>query len=113
MALSIVESVSKFAQDKSHATVVVESDLGPPFSRAFAELDGFDAVSLAQDFAARNGCAPAYVNGNKDGPYPVNSDGVPLDEVHRDENGNPLSDLHPKMQPVRYRLTIPIARPFR
>jgi len=113
MSLTIVTERSKFEPDMSRGTVVVESDSGgPPFNEAFAELDGVAATNLACQFAASLGCAPAYLNGNKLGPYAVNEAGVPLDEV-RGPGGRPLPQTDPLMQPARYRVDVPVTRPMR
>jgi len=102
--LKVVESATQ-VNDRG-GVVVVESDCdGPPFTAAFAELEGPEAVRLAQSYAARFGCAPSAVNGNRVGPYPVNSAGVPIEDV-RDPDGNPLPVQHPLMQPYRYRVDI-------
>jgi len=111
--LQIVEKACKFEADRSRGLIVVESDLsGPPFTEAFHELEGMGVVSLAQSFACSVGCAPAYLNGNKIGPYAVNSQGLSLDQV-RDKDGNALPQTHPLMQPARYRMDIPVTRPIR
>lgn len=112
MALKVVEDASEFSADMSRATVVIESDIGPPFAEAFYELEGNDTVNLAQSYAATKGCAPAYLNGNKDGPYAVNSEGRTLDSV-TDNKGKPLSPMHARMQPAKYRMSIPLSKPFR
>jgi hypothetical protein len=111
--IKVVEQACVFQPDMSKGTVVLESDVeGPNFSQAFDELNGMDARSIAQAFAASKGCAPAYLNGNVVGPYPINSQGFPLDMV-RSENGQPLPQTHPLMQPARYRLEVPVSRPLR
>lgn len=113
MALQVVEKACQFEPDRSRGTIVIESDLGgPPFTDAFQELDGAPSVQLAQQYACAMGCAPAYLNGNKIGPYPVNSEGLSLENV-RDEKGQPLHQAHPRMQPDRYRVDIPVSRPIR
>ena len=42
-------------------------------------------------------------------PYPVNSEGLPLDAV-KDEHGNPLPPTDKRMQVARYRTDVPVAR---
>jgi hypothetical protein len=111
--LKVIEAASQFQPDGSRGVVIIESDqTGPPFNAAFDELGGAEAVELAQRFAQTKGVAPAFLNGNKLGPYAVNADGRPLEEV-KDENGKSLPQTHPKMQPHRYRLDVPVARPLR
>ena len=113
MSVSIVTGACTFAPDRSSGLVVVESDVGhPPFNAAFDELTGSDATTLALNYASQMGCAPAHLNGNRRGPYAVNADGIPLEEV-RDENKNPYPPQHPKVQPARYRVDIPVTRPMR
>lgn len=111
--LKIVQSACVFSPDRGRGVVVVESDCsGPPFLEAFNELEGQAAVQMAQAFAASLGCAPAYLNGNKIGPYPVNSEGKSMEHV-RGENGEVLPPQHPLMQPANYRVDIPVSRPIR
>lgn len=111
--LHVVVAASRMMEDRSKCIVTVESDIdGPSFGDAFAELESMQAVQLAQRFAAEHGCSPPCLNGNKIGPYPVNSDNVPLDMV-KGETGAPLPPQHPKMQPKRYRIEVPIARSMR
>ncbi len=113
MGLKIVPDACQFEADRSRGVVVVESDCaGPPFTDAFQELDGMACVQLAQSFAASVGCAPARLNGNKEGPYAVNDDGLSLDQV-KDSKGNALPQTHPKMQPHRYRVSVPVTQPMR
>lgn len=111
--LQVIVEASKIAPDGSRGTVVVESDQeGPPFTAAFHELEGADVVALAQQYAATKGCTPAYLNGNKGSIYPVNAEGQSLEHV-RDGNGHALPQQHPRMQPKRYRVDIPVSRPIR
>lgn len=111
--LEIKPDACSFEPDRSRGTVVIESDLtGPPFNAAFDELTGNGTVQMAQQFATQMGCAPAYLNGNKIGPYPVNAEGLPLEEV-KGQDGKPLPQTHPRMQPAKYRVDVPIARSIR
>lgn len=111
--LSVVESACDFSGDLSRGNVVLESDCdGPPFNEAHDELKGRDAVTTAQAYAAQRGCSPAHLNGQPIGPYPVNADGEPLDRV-RDGKGDALPQTHPRMQPARYRIDVPVTRPMR
>lgn len=111
--VSVVESACQFMPDLSRGTVVLESDVeGPDFSSAFDELGALEARGMAQAYAASRGCAPAYINGNVVGPYPVNSQGLPLDEV-RGQKSEVLPQQHPRMQPARYRLEVLVSRPLR
>lgn len=111
--LQVIPEASLFHPDGSRGTVVIESDQGgPPFTDAFQELESQGAVQLAQQYATSQGCAPAYLNGNKIGPYPVNNDGLSLEQV-RGPKGEALPQQHPKMQPFRYRVDVPVSRPLR
>ena len=113
MSLLIVEKACSVTPDRSRGVIVVESDnVGPPFTEAFHELDGQDARSLAQGYAAQLGVAPAFINGNVIGPYPVNKEGMSLEHV-RDGDGHPLPANHERMQPARYRIDVPVNRPLR
>lgn len=111
--LQIVEKDCTFTPDRARAVIVIESTCeGPPFTDAFYELDTQAARQLAQGYAAQMGVAPAYINGNVEGPYPVNSDGLSLEFV-KDSKGNSLPQSHPKMQPKAYRISVPVCRPLR
>jgi hypothetical protein len=113
MGLSVISAASEVTADRSRATVVVESDHpGPPFTQAFEELTGTGAREAAQAWAAAQGVAPAHINGNVQGPYPVNAKGVPLDQV-KDPKGQPLPPRHEDMRPASYRVDVPVCRPLR
>lgn len=111
--LRVIEAESVAAPDGSRAKVVVESDLGgPPFQGAFDELkEGMAARVAAMGWAVSKGVAPAHMNGNVIGPYPVNAEGLPLERV-RGPAGEPLPMAHARMQPWRYRVDVPLARPL-
>jgi hypothetical protein len=113
MALNVVEPRCDFTPGMERGNVVVESDVeGPYFQNAFDELNDPSARTLAQQYAAQRGCAPAWLNGNIVGPYPVNREGLPLDEV-KGPNGQALPQTHPRMQPHRYQITVPVCQPIR
>jgi len=110
--LQVVESACRFQPDMSRGNVVVESSCDGRtggFQEAFSELDSMDARSMATGFAARHGMGDPRINGNVSSPYPVNADGVSLEAV-KDGEGNPLPQTHPKMQPARYRVDVPVTR---
>jgi hypothetical protein len=111
--LSIIEDATTIEPNLLKGNIVVESDKsGPPFNAAFDELNETTAIVFAQNYAAQCGISPAYVNGSKIGPYPVNSEGVPLEQVTGPDK-KPLKPTHPLMQPHRYRIEVPVARPLR
>lgn len=112
MALTVVVSKSEFQPDASRGVVVIESDIGPPFTGAFDELQSLDAVKMAQQYAAAKGCSPPMVNGNKIGPYAITAEGLSLDQV-KDKDGNVLPQSDPRMQPAKFRLDVPMARSIR
>jgi hypothetical protein len=106
--LLVVESACQFAPDRSKGVVVIESDCsGPPFTAAFTELDSAEARRLAIVYAQSAGVVPPRINGNVIGPYPVNSEGMSFENIH-DEQGQPLPAGHPRMQPKRYRIDVPV-----
>lgn len=111
--LKVVEKECHFEPDMSRGIVTIESDaaVAAPFQAAFDELQGRDAVALAQRHAAARGCAPAHLNGNILGPYPVNKEGTPLEKV-LPLNGVPRLPNDPLMQPARYRIDVPVIRPL-
>lgn len=111
--LQIIADACKFEPDMSKGIVVIESTLGgPPYNDAHDELNAKDAISLAQQYASQLGMAPAWLNGNKQGPYAVNAEGIPLGDV-RGPKGEQLDPKHPRMQPAKYRTDIPLSRPVR
>ena len=111
--LRIVPEACQLQPDRSRGVIVIESDKpGPPFHDAFYELESSDAANLALTFATQNGIASACLNGNRIGPYPVNSQGASL-ELVRGSKGEMLSPDHELMQPAHYRVEYPVARPLR
>ncbi len=113
MSLQIVEKACTVTPDRGRGVIVVESTCqGPPFAESFHELDGQDARALAQGYAAQLGIAPAFINGNVEGPYPVNGEGLSLEHVV-DKDGRALPPQHPRMQPKAYRISVPVCRPLR
>lgn len=115
MSLGIVAKACTYDESRARGVIVVESDIGGAggnFGGAFEELNAPDARKLAQGYAASQGVAQARINGNIQGPYPVNSEGKSLDAI-KDEDGNPLDPKHPRMQPARYRIDVPVCTPLR
>jgi hypothetical protein len=43
------------------------------------------------------------------GPYPINEDGIPLDQL-KQQNGEPYPAAHPKAQPAAYRVDVKVCR---
>ena len=109
MGLQVVEQATKFTSDRSHGTVVIESDITQQFPMAIEELGSVDARNLAIGFAAAHGVPDPRINGQTPGAYPINMDGLSLEMV-KGEDGKPLPPQSPKMQPARYRIDIPICR---
>lgn len=116
MALSIIvgpnagPDSTTFLPDLHQGTVIVESNApGPPFQKAWDELQSTQARTYALQYASQVGCSPALQNGNIVGPYPVNRAGVPLDQV-MGQNNEPLPADHPDMQVGRYRVAIKVSR---
>ncbi len=113
--LQIVESECKFTDDYSQGSVVVRSDHGNEngnFNDAFTELEAQATRRLAQNYAAQCGMAAPRINGNVSSPYPVNREGISLENVN-DGNGKPLEAKHPRMQPFRYQVDVPVCAPIR
>ena len=112
MPLAVIEKACSFAPDLSKGEVVIESDYGQEnFASAFEELTSPDAVRLALTYAKTRGVDSPRLNGSTYGPYPVNSEGKPLDAVF-DEKGEPYPMTHEKMIPRRYQITVPVCRPL-
>ncbi len=104
----VLEDECQFAADNSKATIFLENQ-NLDFPRAIEELGSVDSRNLAIGYASKCGVGDARQNGNIIGPYAVNEDGVPLDEV-ADQRGKPYPPQHPKMQPRKYRVEVPICR---
>lgn len=112
MALSVVPEACVPTPDGSRATVVVESDITGNFAEAIEELSSVKGRECALWYARQHlGIAPAHMNGNVIGPYAVSSEGLPLEQV-RGDRGEVLPQTHPKMQPAKYRVDVPVVRPL-
>lgn len=113
MALQVIEAACQATPDMSKAVIVVRSTLereNGSFQKAFDELGDLNARAVAQKFAAQRGMGQPRINGNINGPYPVNADGVPLDQV-KEQNGDPVPPTDPRMQPKWYQIEVPLAGP--
>src|SRR3954469_14600933 len=90
MALGVVEDRCEFSGDMRAGKIVVESayeNTPENFQKAFHELqEGAAARQLAIQYAATQGMASPRINGNVVGPYAVNAEGVPLEEVRGPKN---------------------------
>lgn len=111
--LHVIEAACRFDDAVTRGVVVIESDhTGTDFGKAWFELESAECTQLAQKHAISRGCAPAHLNNTKTTPYPVNSEGTPLDLV-RGPNDEELPPTHAKRQPWRYRVDIQVVRPLR
>lgn len=106
--LAVVADACQFNEDRSSGIVVLESDLRE-FNMAIDELLSSAARQKAIGHAASCGVPDPRINGMSSSAYPINSEGYSLDQV-RDKKGNPLPPAHPLLQPVRYRVDIPVTR---
>ncbi len=106
--LFVVEELCTFSVDRGTGTIVIES-LAPKFPDQFEDLKSVEARQLAVGYAVTRGVADARINDNIEGPYPVNKDGVSIDEVG-DRRGKPLPPTHPDMQPAAYRANIKVTK---
>lgn len=109
MSLHVIAAASKFTDDNGQGVVVVECDRASHFNLAIEELQGTPARNLAIKFAAERGLGDPRINGNIGYPYAINSEGLSL-ELVKDGEGNPLPQTHPRMQPARYRVDVPVCR---
>lgn len=106
--ITVIPQDCEIAPDLSRGTIVIESDKsGPPFHEAFEELKDMATRNHALQYATTVGIAGALMNGNLDGPYAVNKEGVPLDRV-RGPGNTALPPSHELMQPHRYRISVPV-----
>ena len=111
--LFVVEDQCQFAADRSRGTVVIEST-ADSFPTAIDELRDAKARNLAIAYAASEvGMGDPRINGNLIGPYAVNSQGTPLDKVMETNANDPLPANHALMQPVAYRVEVPVTRAMR
>lgn len=112
MSIGVVMDACTFSDDFSSGTVVIESNETRDFAKAFAELsEGAAARNMASRYATTKGMSSVRLNGNTVGPYPVNAEGVSLEEL-RDEGHKPIPQSDPRMKPVRYRIDVPVCRSF-
>jgi hypothetical protein len=107
--LHIVEAACQFTQDYASGVVVLESDITDHFPSAIEELGTTEARNMSLGFAAQKGCPDPRINGQTAGAYPINVEGLPLEQV-RGEDGQALPPQHPRMQVARYRIDIPVCR---
>lgn len=114
MAVHVVAKACRIEPDCSRGVITLESDLGGGgnFADAIYELEASETRNFALGAAARAGISNPHINGNLSGIYPVNSEGLSLDQV-KDEKGEALPARHPRMQPARYRIDVPVSRPIR
>lgn len=106
--LKVLEEMSKLDTVSGTGQVFVQSDLGRPgnFSEAFYELEGNEAIRVAQAWAAKNGLPSPGVQSSS-APFPLNSEGLELDKI-KDDKGDPLPPQHPRLQPARYCVMVSI-----
>ena len=110
MGLQVVEQASKVDESGSDAVVVVESDEVTNFGLAIEELQSSTAKHMACQWASQKGLAPAACKPHGAGAYPINGEGLSLEYVLDEETKEPLPPQHPRMQPARYRIDVPVAR---
>lgn len=109
MGLSVVPAACKFTDDNGQGVVVIECDRADKLNLAIEELQGTPARNLAIKFAAERGVGDPRINGNIGYPYAVNAEGLSLEAV-KDEAGNSPPQTHPRMQPARFRVDVPVCR---
>lgn len=109
MGLHVVEAACRFSQDRAQATIFIESDITHDFPAAIEGLSSTEARNLALGYAAQSGVPDPRLNGNVPHPFPINSEGLSLEQV-RDEVGNSLPPQHPRMQIARFRVEVPVCR---
>lgn len=108
--LQVVEKACRFTEDLAEGVVVLESDITEPnFAGAIEELQGAGAKQMAVGVGSRLGCSPCACKPHGAGAYPINAEGLPLDQVVG-EDKKPLPPQHPRMQVARYRVDVPVAR---
>lgn len=110
MGIQVVEQASKIDENGAEAVVVIESDEVRNFGLAIEELNGAGAKQLACQWASSKGLAPAACKPHGAGAYPINGEGLSLELVVDEATKQPLPPQHPRMQPARYRVDVPVAR---
>lgn len=110
MGMHVVEGASLFSADMGQGVVVIENDRVSDFGTAIEELGTIEARNMAIRYAASKGMGDPRINGSPQGAYPINSDGQSLDQVRDPATQQSLPAQHPKMQPARYRIDIPVTR---
>jgi hypothetical protein len=103
--IHVVAQACHVENDRSKCIVVLESDNKKNFPGAIEELSSTDARNIALAHA-RTLISNPRMNGSNH-PYPVNSQGYPLDQLPPDVAA--LPPTAPQRQPAVYRIDIPIA----
>ncbi len=107
--LNVVQAACTFTADRSAGVIILESDIISNFPQAIEELQSTEARNKAISYANTVGISDARINGNAGHPFPINSDGYPLDQV-KGPDGGPLPAQHPSMQIARYRVDVPVSK---
>jgi hypothetical protein len=109
--MKIREELCRYGADRRSAIIVVESD-HPAFPRTIEALRSKAARDKALAFAASNGVPGPMINDTVPDPYPVNSSGIPLDEV-TDKAGQPVPYTDKRMKAAAYRIEVTVASGLR
>lgn len=103
-SLVVLPEHCKFSADRRSAVITVTSE-NPIFPDAITELSSVQARNLAMAYAASQGVGNVCMNDNIIGPYPVNGDGVSLEQLN-------LPPTHPDMRVGSYRVDVKVCTKF-
>jgi len=106
--MSVVADACTFAPNRATAEIVIESS-NENFANAIEELRSVACKNLAIAYATTQGMGDPRINGNVMSAYPVNEEGIALEDL-RGGDDKPLHPTDPRMQPAKYRTSVPVTR---
>lgn len=109
--MAVAPDLCRFGADRRSAVIVLESDY-PAFPRTIEALQSKVARDMALEFAARSGMPGPMINDTPTAPYPVNAEGLPLDQV-TDAAGRQVPYTDARMKTAAYRVDVPVTSGLR
>jgi hypothetical protein len=101
--LRVVPEKSYVGTEKG--SVVIECETND-VHQAHEHLQSIKAKKMALDYAAQKGLVPPSINGNVQGPYPVNEEGQDYAEAFEKYG----LDVNKNFKISKYRITVPVCR---